>query len=790
MRFKQWLWAGILFVTVKCTFCSEIVFDHIVMYDRAASVAEINAAAELANHLGAILGKKIERIPADNSINKPVVYIGNTDFARKNGLHVSSMGAEEFRIKAVGNDLIIAGGHPRGTLYGILEFLERFAGIDWLDEWTRNIPKKERIVWNSDLDISGKPAFPRRGIYVNRCTSIDSRIQFMARRRDNLFWDERIPEFIATRWGITPAIGSPSPVHSLYYYTKDWPEDMKDCFSLNLDGTRSIARSASGPGQICFSNQRARAKIAGQLKHFIETDRKNNPGNYPKIYNLTLNDTHDYCHCPECMKRAEQYGNYSGVVLEYLNAVADEIAPVYPDVVLQTLAYLFTEKPPRGIVPCKNVSIQVALSPWSSTPLKTMFPVRHAANRAGWENLKDWRKIAKNLEVWNYWITFDSSPSCNAAMVNVPTIVENLREFYRLGVISVFSECERPDTVSFHPLRIFVGGKLQWNPEQDLELLLTRFFNGYYRNAAPAMRELYDYMVLRQKESDNLNVPDASARVYLDADFFRKTEDCLNRAESAVGNNKAIRFNILRERVPLDIARLACRQLEDEPGLLPRAEIIKRLKQNWPESIKRYYQGAVWQKKPLASMHKFLQQMSMKNAEPGLKYPLDDERITNREVFDIGWQDFNCIEELASFGLHIADDPEAIDGKAMCMTVPKRGNTEQGFHQTTFRCGVWRDGMLAASKYYPKPEDEKYHLLHVGQVELSPSTLLWMHNSWNFKQDLAPIYRPGENNRYDIYVSVKRQGPAYISGSKKNNAIYIDRIVLAAPLNTPKESTK
>ena len=38
---------------------------------------------------------------------------------------------------------------------------------------------------------------------------------------------------------------------------------------------------------------------------------------------------------------AVKYGAYSGVVLEFTNAVADEIVKDYPEVLVQTAAYTF-----------------------------------------------------------------------------------------------------------------------------------------------------------------------------------------------------------------------------------------------------------------------------------------------------------------------------------------------------------------------------------------------------------------------------------------------------------------
>ena len=39
-------------------------------------------------------------------------------------------------IRTVGDNLILTGGRPRGTLYAVYEFLERPVGCHWLDRET------------------------------------------------------------------------------------------------------------------------------------------------------------------------------------------------------------------------------------------------------------------------------------------------------------------------------------------------------------------------------------------------------------------------------------------------------------------------------------------------------------------------------------------------------------------------------------------------------------------------------------------------------------------------------
>ncbi len=768
-----------IMIAFLCLGCLVLSASQITLIVPAnAPEVDKTAAQELTEHLTAATGEKFAIANEEQNIDGRKIYLGNTGFSRKNGVDFNQFGHEEYLLKAVGNDLIIGGGAPRGTLYGVYEFLERFTGVTWLDEWTTHIPAVSGIKWPQDLNLRDKPVFAYRGIYSVRSTDRETRIRFRVRCRENIYWDEKITPAEAAKWGITPVLGRPSPLNTLYYYIKDWPKDgFEDCLSMNPDGSRIRPTSFAGPGQVCFSSRKARDKFIAQLKGFIAADRREYPDNYPQLYNLSINDTQDRCHCPDCRKLAEKYQAYSGTMLEFVNAVADGISSEYQDVRLQTSAYLFTEEPPVGIKPALNVTVRVSPSPWGSK-CETMLPLNNPKNRPTLDNLRKWSELG-SIQIWNYWVIFGPYPGKNAGLVNIPAMLENLKIFHQYKSDYVFSECEFPDTVSFHPLRLYLGYKMKWNPDRSVEPILDRYFTGYYREAALPMRQLYDYMVKRQSESPVLDVPDSSGRKYLDADFFRFAESRFSEAEKLANGNPVILSHITQERVPLDIARLSCRDNWPEEPFLPAPEkIMDRLKTAWPQSVDRWYEGPVWQRREQAIMKTFFQKMTP--VQTGAKYPLTDPRLTGRRLYDIAWPDFNAVEELGKHGVRLVDDPAAVGGKAMRLAKPV-AVPEKGFHEQAFRCGVQSrsGGKLLFDIYLKNIPDENYHLYHLGRMTLDPNTLLWIHNSWFIQQHFDRYYRATGNNTYDVYASIKLEGPAYVKGSTKTNAVYVDRILLS-----------
>ena len=79
--------------------------------------AELTAAQELASYLGQITGGKFT--VSTEGIRTPAsarIYVGPTRAALSAGIDCSRLGPEEWVVRSSGEDLILAGGRPRGTI--------------------------------------------------------------------------------------------------------------------------------------------------------------------------------------------------------------------------------------------------------------------------------------------------------------------------------------------------------------------------------------------------------------------------------------------------------------------------------------------------------------------------------------------------------------------------------------------------------------------------------------------------------------------------------------------------
>ncbi|MBM3500114.1 MAG: hypothetical protein FJX74_15770 [Armatimonadetes bacterium] len=78
------------------------------------------------------------------------------------------------------------------------------------------------------------------------------------------------------------------------------------------------------------------------------------------------------------------------------------------------------------------------------------------------------------------------------------------------------------------------------------------------------------------------------------------------------------------------------------------------------------------------------------------------------------------------------------------------------------------------------PQDEQFHLYPVGRMKASPDMHFWAHQSWALAQRLSAAYDASlpEQHTYDVYVSLRLEGPTYVPGSTQRSAFSIDRLIL------------
>ncbi len=743
-------------MTAVCCLLLGVAAAQSVVIPADADIYERRAGEELSTHL------KLPLTAEGGTVSEGAIYVGKTKFARDNGITFEGFAKEEWLVRAAGKSLIVGGGAPRGVVYAALELLERHFGVMWLDERTTYIPEKLQIAWPGDLNWRGKPVFDIRGIYAYHRYPQGPRRIFMARNRQNHFHGEGGLTEIES-WGVHRMIGRPGDCHTYYEYTKDWGPECEELFSLSAAGKRVRAVSGSGPGQVCMTNPKTRELFTSKLKEYIRADRaESKDGSYPLVYDVSANDNHDKCVCANCTAAAQKYGAYSGLVVEFTNAIAAGIADEYPDIKIQMFAYMFAMDPPSGIKARDNVLIRVAqLGTEFNGDRDSLRPLTHPNNAKSLKQFLNWSKVG-SISIWDYWIMYRRDLSVSSC---VPAIPANLKIYQENGVKMFFAESESPLTTIFYALRIWLGFRCINNPGLDAAPEIERFMNAYYGPAAAPMREFLAYVDRRNAEIKELltDVP-LRRRTDLDDAFFAEADRLLDAASTAAAGRAELLRRIAKERAVVDQVRLARRA---ELAAFDLNAVMDRLTADYRIACEDYLSegGAV--------------QTAMDKLEiyfAGLRSNIPTpEQFRNAEiVVDLGWPQLT-----PHYRSKLTDDPDAAGGKTIALFDGKSRNVlEFGFYDVTNKRQIHSISIGRESL----PLDEKFHYYPVGKVTLPPKSYVWAHPSWEIQRNLDEFYENiGTSNDYEIFVSLKVQGPLYVEGSTKENAVMLDRILLIRP---------
>lgn len=444
----------------------------VIVQPQTATAAERHAASELASFLEQVTGAPFA-VAAKAPKGSPRILVG-PDAARLvlPEFSIKDLGTDGIVLQTVGNDLVIAGGRPRGTLYAAYTFLEDYAGCRWWAPGASTVPRKP------DLRV---PRLTRR--YVPQ---MEYRL---------VFWYSGFDEDWAVRNRTHGKIHPPMSekrggsflvnnfCHTFFFLIppKKYFEAHPEWFSL-INGQRVPDK------QLCLTNDAMRQEMVRNL----QADLKQRPD--IKHLWVSQNDWGGPCQCANCAAVDREEGSASGSMLRFVNAVAAEIEKDYPEAKVCTLAYQYTRRPPRLTKPRQNVVVWLC-----DIECNFAQPLDHQSNLWWYAGLEDWGNIAPNLYFWEYTTNFWSFQTPHP---NWFTLGPNVRLMAKHGVKGVFAQGAGKGRAEMAELRAWVLAKLLWDPSVDDKALIQEFLDGYY---GPAGKHLRAYLDGMTEEARNKN---------------------------------------------------------------------------------------------------------------------------------------------------------------------------------------------------------------------------------------------------------------------------------------------
>ena len=391
------------------------------------------------------------------------VFIGAGEAMRSSsvGFGVESLGDEGLRIQIKQENIAIAGGRPRGTLYGVYEFMERYLGVRFLTFDHTYVPSRTDSAIPCK-DFTYIPQFSFRWSYYH-----ENAVQpdFAAKLRVNTTTkDEKLG-------GVTPQ-GLIN--HSLYRqlpvseYGKSHPE-----YYALIDGKRDLEIHGGGP-EPCVTHPDVIEIVARNVIKELDAS----PGR--KNISVSQNDNDAYCRCDRCEAVNQREGTPMGSQLAFVNAVAARVEKVHPDVKIGTLAYWYTRKAPKTIRPRKNLQIQ--LCSIECCTLHAIDDPDCERNREFCQDMLEWGAISDNIWVWNYNTNFRSY---DLPFPNLRSISGNVKYFLQNNVKGLFMQANgNGSSGELCDLRNYVISRCIWNPTLDSWEVAEEFCRLHYKEAA------------------------------------------------------------------------------------------------------------------------------------------------------------------------------------------------------------------------------------------------------------------------------------------------------------------
>lgn len=475
--------------------------DYKIAISANASTSEQTAAEELQHYIQEMSGCLLP-ITNDLSEKGPHIIIGyNARLAAMTGTQQPQENDESFTYMTRGHNLLIWGGAQRGTMYGVFTFLEREMGIHWFTPSCTYIPKYKS--WKlQKLNHSERPFIGYR--YSNYYVVNNAPI-WSAHTRENMKWNPINNRYgnIECYWG--------AHTMGMFVPTSEFFASHPEYFCLR-DGKRY-----GGYGQLCLSNPDVLELCKTRLLDFM----RRNPQH--RIYSLSQNDNFLFCQCDKCKAIEDQYGGHAGLIVWFVNQVADEVKKQFPDKYVGTFAYQYSRQPPVGIKPRDNVVIRLcSIECCFAHPLDAGCP----QNEKFMQDLRGWADLAPHLFIWDYIVDY---AQYIAAWPNFQVLGPNIKVFGQNKAIGVFEEAQYQSAgAEFDEMKAWVVNQLLWNPQQDVDSLVSIFIKGYYGKAAAKVKEYYDLC-------QSLVTPDVHFGIYIREDHPIYSEAFLEKAFAILG---------------------------------------------------------------------------------------------------------------------------------------------------------------------------------------------------------------------------------------------------------------
>lgn len=479
-------------LTICCGLSAEIwIVDaqtpvKAIVYDgEKRSQEEKHVSEELAEYIKAMTGKELPVYSEMKKFNSAdsFIIIGENSLSKSIGLDCGELNSEGFYKLTKNGNLYLLGSSAKGqkgVSFAVYDFLESECDVRWLwpGELGTVIPRKDRITI-PPLNVKGAPALQIRDVILEYSN-------YHTRQENSEFREWKLHHKMGRSLG-----GEFS--HSFWRYIppKEYGKEHPEYFGLvspqNWIGTgkpnqptRYVNLSSKDDWQLCTANPDVRKLIVEKI---LEKNSDN-------IQSVSPNDGYGFCECEQCRaldidknwSDCFTFPNLSDRIYDFANNIAKEVKTKQADAKIGVFSYTFFHRPPEKIKQFEdNVYISI-----------TFIGSAHR-NPQSWSDFH--QKVAgfgqKGAKIVgrDYWGIFYF---LNLPWLHTKEIDRSLKLLAENGAAGIYGSMSK-DWAN-NALNYYVLGKLMWNPEANLDDIITDFCQSGFGESALEMKQYYDFL--------------------------------------------------------------------------------------------------------------------------------------------------------------------------------------------------------------------------------------------------------------------------------------------------------
>lgn len=445
---------------------------------------------------------------ATHTASGKYISLGDTKLYESANLGIDKRPLIEDGVRIVTKDktIYLVGGKDEGVLYAVYDFLNLNFGFETYYKDCYDLQTGVKDLKLMKYDVTDIPDIPFRKQGTGATTAIsndyDDMMYTYRIRSYDAYWKRIL--LIHERWDDNKSKCGAEHNSFMFLPPDEYGESDPEFYSTQGN-------------QLCFTARGDKAKYNKMMdlcfKKVVQSLKWYTPETNPDMnfVQIGMEDNLDWCTCDACNAAIAKYGAKSSTVLMFCNDLSDKIqewmaqeenkAYARENFKVMFFAYQATLEPPykwneerqeyytpyEELIP-RNVTVFLAVSGFDHS--RSIYNDRNAAM---YENVRGWGAYMDDIFFWTYG-GFISDYFSFADVYNFYQDIYGF--FHEVGgsfCLTQQHSSQKGADSGFFILAGYVCSKMMWDSSLDVNDLIDNYMNAMYKEAAPAMKQLFDH---------------------------------------------------------------------------------------------------------------------------------------------------------------------------------------------------------------------------------------------------------------------------------------------------------